>query len=167
MAKTYYDVKGADFVVDGGSADTKPNVNIKILITKGPHAGEARYYRGYLTEAAAEHTLKALKALGWVGPELDNKEGFGTILAVAVEDEERWDREDGTTSITRRIKWINEYKARAMRAKNEAPKDFLKTFKALAKSIPAPENRVPAPEIVEAAPRAVAEPVTAVEESPF
>lgn len=154
MARTYYDVKGVDFVVDGGSADSKPNVNIKLLITKGPHAGEARYYRGYLTEASAEHTLKALKALGWVGPELDNKEGFGTILAVAVEDEENWVRDDGTTSTSRRIKWINEYRARAMKAKNEAPKDFLKQFKALAKSIPAPVTRIAAPEVVEAAPKA-------------
>lgn len=150
MARKYFDVKGVDYVVDGGSADSKPHVNIKMVVTRGAEAGETKWYRGYLTENAAEFTLKAMKALGWIGPELDNKEGFGSILATAVEDDDTWTTPDGEERTSRKVKFINEYKPRAMKAKNEAPKDFLKQFKALAKEIAGPEHRVPAPAVVEA-----------------
>lgn len=148
MSRKYYDVKGVDYVIDGGSADSKPHANIKMVVTRGPSAGETKWYRGYLTENAAEFTLKALKALGWIGPELDNKEGFGSILATAVEDDDTWETPEGDTKTSRKVKFINEYRPRAMKAKNEAPKDFLKQFKALAKEIAGPEHRVPAPEMV-------------------
>ena len=150
MARKYFDVKGVHYEVDGGSADSKPNVNIKMVVTRGPDAGRDLWYRGYLTEAAAEYTLKALKALGWIGPELDNKEGFGSILATAVEDDDTWTTPEGEERTSRKVKFINEYKPRALKAKNEAPKDFLKQFRALAKSIAGPEHRVPAPAVVEA-----------------
>jgi hypothetical protein len=56
-----------------------PYVGILFELVDGPRAGETYTWKGWLTDRAAESTIKAMRAAGWKGSTFADLSGIGDI----------------------------------------------------------------------------------------
>lgn len=97
-----YRVKCVDHAWGFTSKD-KEQIGLQLQIVEGDHAGKLITYYGFFTDKTEEHSLKAMRALGWVGNDIQKMESMYTKEAMAVVEHETDD--DG--QLRARVRWIN------------------------------------------------------------
>lgn len=127
-SKRYVDVVCYDFALDGGDGEKKPRAVLSLRVVDGPDTGVNLTFYGYLSEAAAPYTIKALKALGWEGTKLSKAmaEGLGTRKAQA-----QLKIEEYNGKVTEKVAGIFEIKARGPRVANPVDDANLDQFDAM------------------------------------
>lgn len=167
MSKKYFDVVAVDHMIEGGDEKRSPQIVVRLKIVDGPQKGTQKMYYGSLHENAVKYTFEALRSLGWTCNDVEKLEGLGSVVAVAVEDDNKYNGK-----VTRRIKFINPKTPRKLEAKNPAPKGFGSRFKALAANTKVDIDReyakAPSKEELDAmTAQATSEPTPEISDNPF
>jgi hypothetical protein len=119
-----YRAKAKDWAVGNASTGT-PQVGVVFEFLD--HPGEERTWYGFLSDAALKTTVKALRACGWEGADLDMITGLDKNEVIAVLESEEYQGE-----VQQRIRWINSQGGLAMNNQlvGRELQDFSKAMKA-------------------------------------
>lgn len=99
-----------------------PQVTVAFEILDGEHKDETVYWTGYFTDGALKNTMKALRAIGFVGDDLDTFNDQDPLTLKNVElDVQDEPAQNGKTYT--RVAWVN-------RPRASMGRDDLRTFAA-------------------------------------
>lgn len=78
-------------------------IGIRLAVVEGPHKGTHFIYYGFFTDNTIEHTIKAMRALGFTGDDVRDVRSMYTSEAIAVVAHEA----DRDGKVRERVRWIN------------------------------------------------------------
>jgi hypothetical protein len=91
----------------GWAGTNSEQIGLRLKITEGQHEGTMLTYYGFFSDKTEEHTMKAMRALGFAGDDVSNLSSMYNDEAIAVVIHEADSGPNGTGEMRARVRWIN------------------------------------------------------------